>query len=259
MLGLIRMFNLYCAPDPLDEKKLLILPRDQYYASGTVVDWSQKIDISQNYNQQPMPFLNWKTYRLQYKQDSDFYNDLYTKTWGINYGDKELEVNTDFQTEVNTIELPFSATPSVQSSLNNFILPTIIKDNPVNAPTGNVFMGNPRILYYGGLKPIAGGYFLTDGQNTTTLVNYPFASHIDDPVDPQLDILFDEPKQVYFYIDPAQYTANNLFNIYYSKFIEEITDKDSKMLTAFLQLTNYDIQIFDFKNTYYILNNAFKV
>lgn len=260
MIGLIRMFNLYVAPNPLDDKILTILPRDIYYASGTTVDWSPKVDLSRQWTQQPMPFLNFKTHLWKYKQDEDFYNKLYRDSWGVNYGDKELNVDTDFQTETSTIELPFSATPSVQAALNQFILPTIVKENPVDFPSGNVFVGNPRILYYGGMKNTTTAWELFDtGGFSVTNSQYPFASHIDDPVLPTLDILFDAPKQVYFYINPDNYTDNNLYNIYYSKFIEEITDKNSKLVTVYMYLTAYDIQKFDFKNSFYLLNHAFKV
>lgn len=260
VIGLIRMFNMYVAPDPLDEKLLLILPRDHYYASasGTTIDWSQKVDLSKQWTQEPMPLLNFKTHLWKYAEDTDFYNKLYRDTWGKNYGDKELNVATDFQTEVSEIVLPFAATPSVQSSLNGFVFPTIVKENPIDFPIGNVFAGKPRILYYGGMKD-SDQWALTDGVTEFIKDEYPFASHVDDPVDPELDLLFDAPQQVYWYLNPSLYTDNNLYNEYYSKFIEEITDKDSKLLTAYLQLTPFDIQIFDFKYSYYVLNHAFKV
>ena len=63
------------------------------------------------------------------------------------------------------------------------------------------------------------------------------------------------------YIYPNQYwTTNNLYNKYYSRYINQITDKDSKIVTTEFWLTPLDIHIFDFrypifwKDSYYLVN-----
>ena len=41
--SLIKCFNLYMMPDPTDDKKLIIEPRDDFYLN-TPIDWTQKHD-----------------------------------------------------------------------------------------------------------------------------------------------------------------------------------------------------------------------
>lgn len=257
VLGLIRMFNLYVEPVVNDEKNLLILPRDQYYASGSTVNWTGKEDLSKTYVQEPMPLLNFKEFNWKYKEDSDFYNQLYSRTWGVNYGDKYYDAQTDFQTDSSNIELPFAATPSVQSALSDLVLPTIVKQNPILSPTGNVFNSKPRILYYGGMK--TGNFDLKDGTTSYQQSSYPYCGHVDDTTNPTVDILFDTPKQIYWVMDQLMYTNNNLFNAYYSKMIQEVTDADSKLLTMYVYLTNHDVQKISFKNVYHILGHDFRL
>lgn len=259
VMDIVKMFNLYIDPDPDVPKNLIIAPRDTYYAGGTLQDWQKKIDMSQEWTQQPMPFLNFKEHRWKYKDDDDFFNKLYRDGNNISYGQKNFEVDSDFQTDTQVYELHFAPTVSVQGDICPMVLPSIIKENPIDIPIGNYFSGSPRILYYGGLKSVSSGWFLTDGSNTATLTTYPFASHVDDPNAPTVDILFDTPKVVYWTINPDSYTANNLYNVYYSKFIEEITDRDSKLLTCYLYLTNHDIQKFSFRNKVFLLGHEFRV
>ncbi len=57
---------------------------------------------------------------------------------------------------------------------------------------------------------------------------------------------FDFPRGVYF---PYEYwTDRNLFNLYHKKYVDEVTDKDSKVIRAYMHLTAYDISKLDFRN-----------
>jgi hypothetical protein len=72
-----------------------------------------------------------------------------------------------------------------------------------------------------------------------------------------LDLNFGVPREIYY--RASTYTANNLFNTYYSKFINEITDKDSKIVTAYFHLTPLDILTLDFRNEFYFDNQRFRL
>jgi len=76
------------------------------------------------------------------------------------------------------------------------------------------------------------------------LTAYGYAGHFDDPINPTKDINFGAASEIYF--DPATYTTNNLFNDYWSGYIAEIADKDSKILSCYVHLTPLDIQQLDF-------------
>jgi hypothetical protein len=101
---------------------------------------------------------------------------------------------------------------------------------------------------------------LTINTVETTYLKYPFTGHTDKPQEPTLDLLFDKPKQVYWVFDaPLTYTDNNLYNKYWSKYIAEITDKDSKIVVMYLNITVSDIFNLDFRKLYFIDNSYYRL
>jgi len=63
----------------------------------------------------------------------------------------------------------------------------------------------------------------------------------------------------YYTYQQATYTDNNLYNRFYSRMINQLTDKDSKIEKRYYNLNAYDIKNFDFRNViwddgYYIVN-----
>jgi len=55
----------------------------------------------------------------------------------------------------------------------------------------------------------------------------------------------------------SAYTNDNLYNRYYSEYIEEITDKDSKIVTGYLWINPSEISLFSFRKKYFINNSYF--
>jgi hypothetical protein len=82
------------------------------------------------------------------------------------------------------------------------------------------------------------------------LTAYGYAGHFDDPVNPTKDINFGAASEIYF--DPLTYPTNNLFNDYWSAYIAEIADKDSKILTCHVYLNDLDIAQLDFSKPVFI-------
>jgi hypothetical protein len=126
---------------------------------------------------------------------------------------------------------------------------------------------NIRILYYDYLT--CSIWSLTSeatGGTTTVLGSYPYAGHLNNPITPTIDLNFGIPLELFYQANAAtgtlQYTNANLFNLFHRKHVEEITDKDSKLLTAEFYLTPWDIAKLDFRdqilvdNCYWRLNRV---
>jgi hypothetical protein len=90
-----------------------------------------------------------------------------------------------------------------------------------------------------------------EGNLTTGLTNFGYAGHLDDPLEPTLDINFGVPNEVYFSLSNPYPTAN-LFNAWWDEYLAEIINKDSKLLTCYLYLTVQDIYSLDFAQLIYI-------
>ncbi len=58
---------------------------------------------------------------------------------------------------------------------------------------------------------------------------------------------------------PLNITNNNLYNKYYSKYIQEITNKDSKLITMYVKLTPIDIANLSFTKLYWIDNHYLRL
>lgn len=250
--SIINMFNLYLDVDKNNPNNLLIEPRNDFYSSGVVVDWSSKRDMSRPLEIKPIANVNTKKYVYTYKEDKDYYNELYKTHKGEVYGTKTINLNNDFITGETKTELIFSATPLVRNNSTDRLI-SVISNSTVTSGTGTIEDYNIRILYYGGL--IATSSPLK--YNGSTITTYPYAGHLNTPVSPSKDISFGVPKEVYF--KTTLYTNNNLYNTYYKQFLEEITDKDSKMVTAYMYLNPVDIYKLDFRNTFYIDQHALRL
>lgn len=247
-------FNLYADIDKDNETILLIEPRDDFYAAGKVVDWTEKLDTSQPLVIEPMAGLEYKNYLYSYKADTDEKNADYSfRYYNVDhnevYGEMMKVVDNDFldSSRTNKIELMFSPVVMSRPANCDRLLPCIRFLDTNGKPV--VKSANPRLLYYGGNKD-CNTWFLSHGSDTGLNSYYPFLGHIDDPQNPSIDINFGYTRLLYW--RPDAYTDNNLYNRYHKKYLEEITDKDSKFVTGYFHLTAMDIANIDFRNEFYV-------
>lgn len=267
--SITNMFNLYIDEDANILNQLNIEPRNIFYASGALQDWTKKWDRSQPVNILLMGELTSQNYLFTYRADQDYWNDKYSKKYiqkdhNEIYGEYWLPVDNDFITNTQNIDVIFAPTILSQYQANSMVLSSIrfIDTNPglstdKTSPKGSVI----RILYYGGLK--AGSWTYRSLATGTAVdipeTRYPYAGHLDDPINPSLDINFGLPAELYYQAKGQSVTNNNLFNDYYSSQYDEITDKDSKVVDMYLHLTAADIQSLDFRNQVYIAGQYFRL
>ena len=253
--SILRMFNLYCEIDRENPNNYLIEPAVDFYGTN-VIDWSKKLDNDSEIEVTPVGALDVGSFFFTYKPDTDYFNANYTQAWGEVYGEIEVDANTDFYKDEKKTELIFSPTAISDMDTGEMPLSTIFKMG--NSGTVQPYNGNIRILIWGGLKtaPRLWQYDVVGLQS-----QYPYAGHLDDPYNPTVDINFAFVRQV-FYRDsyqPIIWSDNNLYNAYYSQFIEEITHPDSKLLTAWFNLNSFDIQSIDFRSLYFFKDSYWRL
>lgn len=263
VMSIIKMFNLYLEADPDIDNKFIIEPRDSFYLPATdsdnIIDLSKKLDIEQPYIIKPMGALDFKRYRFKYKDDKDYFNTDYFNRWGETYSEREVEVNNDFLVNEKTIDVIFSATPSVGSSSFDRVIPRIL--NFDSNGSASPVAANPRILIYSGLKDTNQSWSITDinGQNNYT--QYPYAGMLDDPRDPTISLDWEVPDEIYWTnnFGAINYTNKNLYNTNWKKFIDEITDKNSVIVTGWFDITPYDYTRLNFRKIYYFEREYFRL
>lgn len=255
--GIKKMFNLYFSIDKDISNKYIIEPRDDWYSSG-VVDWSSKLDYSNDLETLPMGELDSKRYIFQYTKDEDYYNSLYQDKYQEQYGSYKKVIDTDFVKNDYEIQPIFSASPLHSSTQHERVF---VKLRKKDGTSPALFQKtNIRILYYGGLKSCADTPWEFP-KGTGLLTTYPFAGHIDDPIAPSIDLSYGIPKEVYYLaiqLD-ASYTNNNLYNVYWRSLIEEIADKNSRIVIAYFYLTTVDINQLDVRKVYYFKGNYWRL
>jgi hypothetical protein len=246
--SIVKMFNLYVYEDKLVEKKLIIKPFIDFY-DGSQIDWTGKVDRGSVIRLKPMSEFTARYYDYKYKQDNDFYAENYLKKYNEGYGDFIYDSENDFVKEVDATEIIFAGTVLTQFTGTDKIYSSIYKKSNANASEDKMD-SVIRILQ---AKKVTGRSSWAIKNGATTLASYTaygYAGHVNDPLNPTDDINWGAPKELFF--TTASYTAANLFNGYWSEYIAEITDKDSKLLTCSLKLNEVDIYNLDFSKLIYI-------
>lgn len=266
--GLIKMFNLYVEEDRNTPRKYIIEPRDDYYYVDQYVDWTKKVDVD-TMTQFPLGDLAAKTFNFTYKEDNDYWNKLYKDEQSESYGSLKVDVKNDFLKNTQDIAVPFGSSPlTISPVINTPNGADIVITHIANSNGSDQFEATaytPRILIYGGLKPCDYDYRIssklaTTAQNQGTQSLYPYyayAGHVDNPRDPYYDINFWYTKKVYY--PYAVWSNHNLYNVYWRKQLDEITDKSSRLVTYDAFLTPSDIRNLDFRKIYVIDNVYYRL
>lgn len=253
MLDLVKTFNLYIDLD--DRGRHIVETRDEYY-NNTTIDLEPYLNTAREVTYEPMGALDANPYIFTYKEDKDTLNEYYTGTKAIVYGRKRYDVENDFITKTKKIEVTYSPTVMRYHNETDMSLCDIIfltKDGLEDEGK----KGNYRLIRYEEIKPCS-QYAIDDGPNVNFMYAYPLIGHIDDDSEPTLDGLFGMPQT--HYLKPTiQYSNNNLFYRYHLKQYEEITNKNSKIVTGYFNISPDVFPLLNFNKLYYFDNSYFRI
>lgn len=253
--SIIKLFNLYVFESPDNDKLLKIAPFVDFYADAETIDWSQKLDRGSAIKIKPMSELNSRYYAFNYKDDSDYYNDLYKKRYNLSYGSFLYDSQFEFAKETTKIDVIFSGTPLVGYSGQEKIYSTIFTfGGGVEEQTDS----NIRILQAKKITGVASWKIQNGSATLTSTTNYGYAGHFNDPDYPTNDIGFGVPNELFFMLGSGLVNVNQ-FNVYWSSYMAEITDKDSKILSGTFKLDYKDIYGLDFSKLIYIDGSLFRL
>ena len=227
--SIFTMYNLYVDIDTDQPNKLILKHRDEYYDSGVEVDWTAKLMKEREQDLIFLPDLTAKKLILSYKQDKDSPNEVYTQMTNEVYGQLEYTFDNEYIKGTDTKEILFSPTPVVATTFDAY----------VPALNGEAPKTNIRILYDGG-EQTCGTWDLIEYGTSGALGNtiYPMIGHFDNALLPTFDINFGTND--YYYYSPQTLTANNLYNLYWRRTVNQINV--GKMLVAMFHLNEADIQ-----------------
>jgi len=253
LASIIKMFNLYIYEDKENEKKLNIVPYVDFM-SATDIEWTYKIARDKSWHISPMGNLNARIFEYKYKEDSDFYNESYKKKFNQNYADRQFDTGFQFSNDKQTTDIIFASSPLIQyESSDKYVIPIYKKSNELSAEDRSD--SNIRILF--SKKKSASSWNIKVGGSNFAKTSYGYAGHLDDPITPTQDLNFGAPSEVYF--TAGTYPSMNLFNRFWSGYIAQIADKDSKILKCYVYLKPVDIAQLDFSNPIFIDGVRFRL
>lgn len=239
--SVIQMHNLYIDPRT-DTGAMIVEPRDNYYALGSKKDWTFKLDRSSNIEIQPLAELSFKSIKATYLKDVDYLNQLYSKESSEVYGQEVREIDNDFVNDSIEIK-PMFAPTIIQDRFNTGRpLPSIYKYDENTGVVESLTGFKPRVL-------ILGNVFFTSpyefSGSTSVYLSAGMAGS--DNKGPNESIEFGVPVQLFHNV--TAWTNNNLFNRFYSKFVQTIASPDSAIVTGKFYLTLDDMVNFSFYDT----------
>ena len=254
--SILKMFSLLVSEDKDRERHLIIEPYTDFYNTDptTFEDWTDKIDRSEPLRIKPMSELNARYYELKFKSDSDFFNDDYRKKYTEGYGDRIYDNGFEFAKEKEEVEVIFAASVLTGYLGEDKIVPAIFKKtNNLEDRTDHVI----RIMQAKKVTGVTSWDIMNGATVLSSNTDYPYAGHLDDPDVPTIDLNFGVPKELQFILVSGNISAN-LFNIFYSAYFADVTDVDSKLLTAKIRLTRKDIHDLDFSKFVYVDGSLFR-
>lgn len=273
VMGLVKMFNLYIEPyyfkanDPNSGGYLtyLIEPRDDYYTSE-IIDWTYKIDYNKEFTIKPIGGAKEKFYKFTYDLDKDYHNNLYNQRTGRTFGDVTIDVQNDFLQGTKEVKIPFSlmllATNYRAVDEQVRPLPTDLQNDQTQGKRND--KSKPKILFYNGLTTSDSWYFGDDAFGTggfSTELQYPVASTYDTLTSPDYDLCFDTPQELYYTFPNGTINVTNqgLYNKFHKRGLEEVNNKNSKMLECYINLTPFDVHNLSLRPIYEIDGNHYRL
>lgn len=246
--SIMKMFNLMVVEDKYKSKHLNIIPYIDFYDLTYYDDWSDKLNRAKPITIKPMSETNARYYEYNYKSDADFYNEQYKKKWNLIYGNRIFDNQLEFATENKKLEVIFSPSVLVGYDGEEKVVSNIYKkSNDIEEKIAH----NIRIMQVKYINDIEEYRVVVEGSTYENRTDYLYAGHFDNPDLPNSDINFGATTELYFELLQGS-LQNNLFNSFYSGYMAEITDKNSRLVTAEMYLTEKDIFNIDFSKFIYL-------
>jgi hypothetical protein len=253
--SIITMHNLYVTQDKLRDNILEFIPYTLFYRAfkNEAVDWTDKLDVSQEVTITPLSDLTAKEYRIAFDDDSDYWTQSYKTKFNQGYGESRTIIDNDFQLDTKTMKVVF-APPVMREEVTGRIMIHLYKvENGVKVRDNF----KSRLAYWKPEVDCPSPWNMTYVGGSSNYSNYPYAGHLNDPVEPVNDVLFGTPKEVYFSI--SVYPSANLYGAYYEPLITLIGDRNSRLLEGMFYLTPKDIMDLDFRKIVKIGNHYYQL
>lgn len=254
----IKYFNLFVTQDPEDPTKYKFTPQIDFYIRSklTAIEWTYKVNYDKEINYTPISQLTAREYLFTWKQDKDYWCEKYFTLNKEVYGQVTYAADTDVITTDQKIEMIFSPAVMVRYNESSVITPAIYRvvvDAGVEVRTPDKF--NSRLLIWGGLQLAGHDIVLEEanGDANSVVIEYPYAGHLDNPIDPIFDLNFSDTNT------DLPKSSINQFSKYWLSTLLDASHKDGKLVDCEMYLKPEDIEKLDFAALIKIGDHYFRI
>lgn len=275
-----RRFNLVVVPDIDDDNTFVVEPIVDYLNKGRTLDWSSILDYDSNISILPTTSVVNGTLFYNSQNDEDYGNVEFTKSRNIIYGTRFKQLNLDYKS--TTTEFNGQVSHAVDDVLQNVNTPNItipiyyITREENNEGQVELFYNSrktkPRIVFRGLNLPADNvGKFTNPSGITSNNSFYLENERID--VFPQYNRFGTYPYGLTGFthavnfnkthrFSPQEYDFScyeDLYDVYYSDYIDDLTNSDNRVLIASFYLHPEDIAELKGDERIFINGNYYRI
>lgn len=259
-----KMFRLLMVPNPENPTDFLIVPWSQYIGTGEVKDWSAKLNKDKDIVIRPLLLEQTDRFTLKFASDTDYYNTENEAIQGEVFGTKKLDSVYDVLKGETVIETQLATTPAsliegFDADWDNFFIPQLhLREAQDDYVQFTPIVPKPRLLYYNGLKALGGSanFYMEDSAGTTVAFSsIPVVStYTQMPATGPNNRQYVFERETSFQQGENVLNANgqDLYSIYWSKYIELIYNRDARRVTATFSLEATDILNFKYNDVIFV-------
>jgi len=277
--GINRRFNLVVVPQPGEKNVLRVEPIVDFVGKGNVLDWSRKIDYNSTINISPTTSVINGTLYFSGEKDEDYGNTEFNKTTNNIYGTQYVQLNTDYKSE--TTEFNDGFTNAVDDILQNINTPNItipiyyITREENNEGTPELYYNArktiPRIVFRGlNLPAYNVGYYTT---TAATFTNSFYLENRSIDMFPMFNRFTTYPFGLTGFTHAVNFNKRQRFNryeydfscyedlydIYYEDYIQDLTNADNRILVAMFYLLPEEIAALRGNERIFISGNYYRI
>jgi len=254
-------YNLIIEMDKGVTNQLNIEPAQDYFDAGTSKDWSNKIDLNKDVKLKPTNEFRKERILMSDLEDEDRLNYYWQDTFDEVYNSYTAALSGDFGKGELEVKSIFSSWNTKRPQGHNMLIALPYKWDNGAATFVEI---KPRLFAYSGLKSCDAYRFwsyATGGYTTET--SYPFCNHYlmsgtnvsttDSDIRFKTKYAFD----LQFYVDSQP--VNDTYAKCWRKYLNNIYNKDARILTANFYLTPEDIAQFKYNDKIFVQNSYYRI
>lgn len=262
-------FRLIWEIDKENPKNIKIEPWITWVKKGNKKDWSDKLNEDKDISVTPLFYEYKRQINFKDSEDTDLYNDIYTKSTKQIFGQLNLDSNIEIITdklEFKSLFSPFIIAPIGNS--DNFLIPHLCRDSETERQSMEV---KPKLCFYNGIVKSPETWFLVDdnasipaiySQNEYPLVS-PFFKNFVQGTGGYPDLFIEENTFSLYWTEVNQFwnslivgfdgrTNKNTFTDYWQNWTETIYDPYSRKMVATFALDSKDLLDLNFNDKIWI-------